>query len=156
MKVISSILLVLAAHMMSAQDLSPEVVATAGETFSTNSLTLDWTLGEIMTESYSGTIVLTQGFHQPDNNTTSLEDLASVVGTITVYPNPTTDFIVIETEQAGNLELVLFDMSGRSVLRQNVSGSSSQLDLSGLPDGSYLLRLSDGQQAARSIRISKQ
>lgn len=156
MKIISSILLVLAAHMMSAQDLSPEVVATAGETFSSNSLTLDWTLGEIMTESYSGTIVLTQGFHQPDNNTTSLEDLASLFGTIKVYPNPTTDLIVIETEQAGGLDLLLYDMTGRTVLHKNVSASSSQLNLSGLPDGTYLLRLSDGQQAIRSLRIHKQ
>lgn len=152
---ISSLLLVLAAHMMSAQDLTPEIVATAGETFSTSNLTLEWTLGEIMAETFTGTVVLTQGFHQPVNNTTSIEDLASAFGTITVYPNPTNSTISIETDRNGSLEIELWDMSGRTVLRQTASAVISRLDLSDLPHGMYMLRLSDGEQAARSIRIKK-
>lgn len=154
-QIISSLFLVVAAHMMSAQHLSPEVVATAGESFSTNSLTLDWTLGEVMTETYSGTIVLTQGFHQPALQTTSLEDLDSHVGTVTVYPNPTTDRISIQTEKTGVLQAVLWDMSGRVVLQATTSATNTELDLSELPDGIYLLNLSDGQHTAQSIRINK-
>ncbi|MEM1358204.1 MAG: T9SS type A sorting domain-containing protein [Bacteroidota bacterium] len=65
-RLIYNLALVLSTCALSAQSLTPEVVASAGETFSNGSLTLEWTLGEIMTETYTGDIILTQGFHQPD------------------------------------------------------------------------------------------
>ena len=62
---LSSLILAIASCTLSAQSVTPEVVASAGETFSNSSLTLEWTLGEIVTETFVGTIVLTQGFHSP-------------------------------------------------------------------------------------------
>lgn len=62
---IYSLLLSLIGTALGAQSVTPEVVATTGETFSNSTVTLEWTLGEIMTETYPGSILLTQGFHQP-------------------------------------------------------------------------------------------
>lgn len=153
---ITCLLLAFASTTLDAQSLTPEVVATAGETFSNGSLTLEWTLGEIMTESYVGnSLVLTQGFHQPTVLTTNVEEVADRFGTVTVYPNPTPGGIVIERQQSGDLHVLLSDLSGRVILQRHMSDAERTLDLSHLPQGMYLLRLSDGQQAARSIRIQK-
>lgn len=65
-KLICYLSLVLAAGALGAQNVTPEVVASAGETFANEWLSLEWTLGEVMTETYSGSAVLTQGFHQPE------------------------------------------------------------------------------------------
>ncbi|MFU8844174.1 MAG: hypothetical protein ACNA7V_10250 [Bacteroidales bacterium] len=51
---------------VSAQSVSPEVIATAGDYFENSSGSLSWTLGEVMTETFSsGGNILTQGFQQP-------------------------------------------------------------------------------------------
>lgn len=52
---------------LSAQSLSPQVIASSGGYYSNGSGSLSWTLGETMTETFtSGSPQLTQGFQQPD------------------------------------------------------------------------------------------
>ncbi|MEM7660587.1 MAG: T9SS type A sorting domain-containing protein [Bacteroidota bacterium] len=157
MKNLSSCLIVVwVSHTVGAQSLSPEVVAAAGDQFASSTLLLDWTLGELMTETYEGSPVLTQGFHQPLLQTTSIEELADPLGEIKVYPNPTSDRLFIEKEGAATLQVMVWDLSGRMLLRQSVSGPLGELDLAHLPAGVYVLRLSDGQATAPAIRIEKQ
>ena len=49
-----------------AQQLSSSVVSSAGGQFEKSNGSLDWTLGEIMTETYQKTVgFFTQGFQQP-------------------------------------------------------------------------------------------
>ncbi|MBP7497474.1 MAG: T9SS type A sorting domain-containing protein [Bacteroidales bacterium] len=55
-----------------SQSLSPEVISSAGDFFSGANITLSWTLGEPVIETFSsqdGQIVLTQGFQQPEATT---------------------------------------------------------------------------------------
>ncbi|MCD4746833.1 MAG: hypothetical protein K8R58_11100 [Bacteroidales bacterium] len=69
MKKISTLLLGLAiSFAVTAQSVSPEVVASAGDYFEGTNASLSWTLGEIATETYSnGSNILTQGFQQPSD-----------------------------------------------------------------------------------------
>lgn len=156
-KIVSSLLLVLLVSSVGAQNLNltPEVVSSAGETFTNGTIYLDWTLGEIMTETFAGTIILTQGFHQPTITTTSINDPGSLLGTIKVYPNPTAGTLTVERDRSGTLSFVVLDIKGSRVLEKSVSTAYSELDLSNLPSGVYVLRMSDGAQAAQSIRIQK-
>ena len=51
---------------VTAQSLSPEVIASSGDYYENANASLSWTLGEISTETYSaGGNILTQGFQQP-------------------------------------------------------------------------------------------
>ena len=152
-RLISLLSMVVAMGSIAAQDLERTVVATAGETFAANNLILDWTLGEIMTETYTGTVVLTQGFHQPTLNTTSVEPSAAAFGDIQVYPNPTTGQLFIERESSELLQVRLFNAQGQTVLRAQMQTSFSTLDLSALPASLYVLQLSDGERKTPGIRI---
>ncbi len=50
-----------------SQSIERSVVASSGDYFEGAGISLSWTLGEIATETYSnGSIILTQGFQQPD------------------------------------------------------------------------------------------
>lgn len=65
-KVFFLIINILLFLLVKGQTISPEVVATSGDFFSTSSVSLSWTCGEIMTETFTGSnIILTQGFQQP-------------------------------------------------------------------------------------------
>jgi len=71
-KLISFFSLALIIQCLSAQTLSPVVLASSGNYYENASVSLSWTLGEIATETYSsGNIILTQGFQQPTTVTLS-------------------------------------------------------------------------------------
>jgi Secretion system C-terminal sorting domain len=59
--------------------------------------------------------------------------------TISVYPNPFKDNVMIETNLKGAHTIGLFDVAGRLLQRHNVNQSSLQLSTSDLPSGVYTI-----------------
>jgi len=67
----------------------------------------------------------------------------SLKSRIRIYPNPASDFLFIDTDLVHG-RLQLFDLQGRLHLEQELHSGSGRLDLSGYPEGAYLLKfLSD-------------
>ncbi len=65
-KLITILTVMVISIALTAQSVSPEVVASAGDYYENGNVSLSWTLGEISTETYSnGGVILTQGFQQP-------------------------------------------------------------------------------------------
>lgn len=61
---------------------------------------------------------------------------------ITIYPDPCNGLLSITAgQEAGAMDLLLFDASGRQVLQAKMTGSMQVLDLSARPCGLYLLEL---------------
>ena len=56
---------------------------------------------------------------------------------ISLFPNPTSDFITIEAE--GLRQVTLMDMSGKTLKRITTNGNTQRMDLSGLPSGMYFI-----------------
>jgi len=138
-----------------AQHLSPEVIGSAGASFSNSTANTDLTVGEVVTETYQSNTILTQGFHQG-----TIEVASSVIEikeTIKVYPNPTTSYLTIELEKSGNLDLVLIDMNGKIVLHDKMKNQQNkQLDLSYIRQGNYFLQLiKDNKKSIYQINKSK-
>lgn len=59
---------------------------------------------------------------------------------ITVFPNPTSDFININTTE-GIKSIKLYDVKGGLVISQPLSNKNPRLDISTLPKGNYLLTI---------------
>ncbi|MGB0178305.1 MAG: T9SS type A sorting domain-containing protein, partial [Owenweeksia sp.] len=61
---------------------------------------------------------------------------------IGVYPNPARDHVEFSgIEQYGSIEVFLNDMNGKLLLRKELSDSgNNQLELSGLPSGTYIVK----------------
>jgi len=62
---------------------------------------------------------------------------------ITFSPNPATDFFQIQINDLENWDLRLFDLQGRQMFRQSVSGSQT-IGLEDCPSGLYTLRAVSG------------
>ena len=56
-----------------------------------------------------------------------------------IYPNPTSNYIYTDPET--ELEVVVFDLLGKELLRDKING---RLDISSLEKGTYILNLTDG------------
>ncbi|MEQ8702918.1 MAG: family 16 glycosylhydrolase [Phaeodactylibacter sp.] len=91
---------------------------------------------------------------------TSTSAEVGITETITVYPNPSSDWFYVETKDifpvGSTYDLEVLDVQGRSVLRRKVfaQGQPVALDLSTQPAGLYFVRLS-GQSLRYVKAISK-
>ena len=61
-----------------------------------------------------------------------------------VFPNPATDLLHVQVNTLGQGQLVLTDLNGRDILQRNVQTKRTVLDLSNVPAGAYMLRLTQG------------
>jgi hypothetical protein len=71
-----------------------------------------------------------------------------VVKELSVYPNPASGWINIQTEfnaSAQNPPFHILDMQGKQVMREKLSGPVMRVDVSGLQRGMYVLQLSGGE-----------
>ncbi|MDR1182378.1 MAG: T9SS type A sorting domain-containing protein [Bacteroidales bacterium] len=72
---------------------------------------------------------------------------------INIYPNPSKDKFFIECENFS--AITLYDMLGREVLNQNINGTS-EINISQLPKGIYVIRVLSENKVIGSSKIVKQ
>jgi len=76
---------------INAQSLSPRVISSAGGFFAGGSATLSVTVAEMtMVQTFvQPANILTQGFQQPEQFTTAIEENDNIAGEVSIFPNPT-------------------------------------------------------------------
>lgn len=123
--------------------LTPTVLTNSGGSSESGALIQEWTLGEIMVETFSNSnLQLGQGFHQgyPDVGDFAYEAPGLTID-IQVLPNPVSFQLSIFTDAQEPLDFQMMDLTGRVVLQQNISGSEAIIDVSALPGALYFLRV---------------
>ena len=122
---------------------TPDVLAPAGDHFSTPAGQLSYTLGELLIETATaGQNIITEGFHQPDLLITVVPANDIVISS-TIFPNPASQFFNIQIV-GGTLavELSVFDPQGKLFLQQRVQTDvTEQVDISTWPVGLYFIRI---------------
>lgn len=88
-------------------------------------------------------------FKTSGNLSTADNSLAQVV----LYPNPTSNILNIQTKN--NIDIQIFDITGKSVFSANQVSNGSQLQLGSLKAGLYLVKLIDGQNQSTQKLIIK-
>jgi hypothetical protein len=74
-----------------------------------------------------------------------------------IYPNPAKNIVNINlTGLKGKSEVSMYDVNGRVVLRREVTSVKSQLDISVLPPGIYMMRITNGVKEVSMTKIIKQ
>jgi hypothetical protein len=131
-----------------AQSISPSVISTAGGLASNGGGSLSYTVGEMaMIETFSAKAhFLTQGFQQPWDFITTVDDPSSSIG-IGVYPNPASGFFYVQLQS--NLftkaQLSMTDVLGSQVYFDIAEISSAvlvhQISTTHLPAGIYVLSI---------------
>jgi len=82
---------------------------------------------------------------------------SSDVQKVDVFPNPATNIVNVNlTGFTGKSDLSLFDVNGRVVIHREVSDVNSQLDISGLPTGVYMMRIKNAGKDVKMTKIIKQ
>lgn len=69
----------------------------------------------------------------------SIGVLESSAPQVTVFPNPTTDYLTVQWKNANNIPYAIFNMEGKRVMEGSLS-DNSQLEVSTLANGLYFLK----------------
>ena len=75
--------------------------------------------------------------------TTGISEPVSHQG-INIYPNPSSGIFTIEAEEASSLQQAdcrIFNLTGQEVMHLMLNNSSTNVDLSSLPDGTYFVKI---------------
>jgi hypothetical protein len=86
------------------------------------------------------------------NLTLNFTGLNEIQTGFTIAPNPTMDVVTITSTDAMHDEYVLFDPQGRKVLSGTLTGTTTQLDLSRLARGNYMLQIGEKKTPIKLIK----
>ena len=133
---------------------SSSVISSAGSTNSTNSMTVSWTVGDL--------VVTTDDIHQGYQYPYEIQELITAIeeqfeNKIKMFPNPANNvvhFVVDPTLRTQTIALT--DVSGR-VLQEILSKGQShlQFDVAGLSPGVYFLVISTPSSGSKSYKLIK-
>lgn len=139
-------LLLFLAGSLSAQQITPFVIASACDYFYSQNFSVSWTLGEMATETIGTEVILTQGFQQPSfSKCNYIPPVASHQFRMKVYPVPAYNSLTVEVKGNENtdLNLELYDALGRKLISARLEAGTPEfkLDLSDIYPGVYFLKV---------------
>jgi len=161
----TSFLVCIMAYAMCAQQLTPTVVASAGNTLQafSNTAYLSFTTGEAVIQTRSlPDLSYGQGFHNSaSGSTVSTTGSLAEKGEIRCYPNPVSELLYLEFIPTGasapELQAVLYDATGRLVWHPLFFPASGlrEIPVGSLDAGFYVLRLSDKDGYTGAVHFIK-
>lgn len=118
------------------------IIAPSGTTYSNGNTIIDFTLGEMIISTYStNNTGITQGFHQTSVKISAVVDINPDFS-ILVYPNPTSEFIYIESSKpTKDYHLEIYDTDGRLIIRKEMNELSTSANISQYATAIYFLRI---------------
>lgn len=132
-----------------------QVISSQGESYSNTNTNIDFTIGEIVTNTVSdGTNDLTQGFHQTNWIFVALEDLQPETQ-VNIYPNPAVDELTIETSAFKELSFELVDAEGKLVEQDELTAEKTPVKVAELAPGNYILNIRYGNQVWKNFKLIK-
>ena len=74
---------------------------------------------------------------------------------LNLYPNPANDFIMIETDKPDENIFMVTNINGQIFITGKLINKTTKIDVSGLPEGTYFIKLDkeDGRTETRKFII---
>ncbi len=98
-------------------------------------------LYDLVMGNYSGGVSLWYG----DTNVFTGQQYIQQFSTFTLFPNPTTDKLIVRMGNAISYKqtFIIYDLSGKEMLRMKINNQETQLNVAALPSGIYICCLMD-------------
>lgn len=156
-KIVLTSIGVLLLGLVFGQNADRTLIGAGGSHLESGAIVADVSIGEVATATYvNDTYVISEGFQQGNLIITEVEDLFDI--NIEVWPNPTTQLLNVEVPMSDlkNPRLLIYDVSGRLIMDQEIVSNTQSLDFSGLKLGSYFLKIMDENTLIKTCKILKQ
>ena len=132
------------------------VTTTGGEATGTGGTT-SYSIGQVVYTTQEGANgSVSQGVQQPyEISTTVGIDETSIKLEMSVFPNPTTDFLILKTEEIDGLTYQLIDMQGKLIETNKVSINSTTIEMDKLASATYFLIVTKNNNPVKTFKIIK-
>ncbi len=137
-----------------------ESVNVSGGIASGNGSTMSYSVGQLVYTTYSGsTGSVAQGVQQPFEISIvlELEEAENIVLTLMAYPNPTVDNLILKAihYDLNSLSYQLFDLNGRLLLNNRMTGVETTIPMLEFPDGVFILKVINDYKEIKTFKILK-
>lgn len=142
-----------------------ESVNTTGGDASGSGGTVGYSIGQVVYTSNMGTGgFVVQGVQQPFEIMVemAIEDAKSIRLSVSAYPNPTNDYLILSIDKnvksrfvLSELSYRLYDMNGKLLQIKKLTGTETQIDMSSYGASSYFVRVISGSQTVKTFKILK-
>jgi len=136
----------------------PQTILGASGDYYTNPMfgDLHWTVGEVAVSQFQNEITLSEGFHQMYYELiVETYEVPSSEWLVRVFPNPTAGYVQADWASNGTVQAKLMTAAGKEVLMEQQMMKAQQIDLTGLPAGTYFLQLRNSKGEQGTFRILK-
>ncbi|MDD4149703.1 MAG: T9SS type A sorting domain-containing protein [Bacteroidales bacterium] len=88
---------------------------------------------------------------------TGLEQAKGINLAISAYPNPTTDYLTLSIDEfdISNLSYQLYDMNGKLLQNEKITGNQTSIVMSNLVPATYFVKINQGTKEVKSFKIIK-
>jgi len=149
-KYIAVIVVALCALSFNAQT----VISTSGVSSQSTNVSLEGTIGEPITHTYTGAnATLTQGFQQTGLEVVGITENEAFQ--VSVFPNPTADNLTISAENTLIQAIVITDINGKIIAKSEGEVATWTYDLSSQPNGTYLINVKKDSNTFNTYKIIK-
>lgn len=119
--------------------------ATGGEAFGSGG-SVSYSVGQVFYQTHSGTGgSVAEGVQQPYEISvaTTIEIVKEINLSVSAYPNPTTDYLILAINDNDNTSLSyqLFDIQGKLLQSEKITGSQTSIDMSNLVTATYFVKV---------------
>jgi hypothetical protein len=130
--------------------------ATGGEATGTGG-TASYSGGQVVYTTATGTNgSVAQGVQQPfEISTTVGINETSINLELSVYPNPTTDYLSLKVEKTEGLTFQLYDLQGKVITNEKVNSATTTVAMENLPTATYFLNVVKNNQIVKTFKIIK-
>ncbi len=119
--------------------------------------TVSYTVGQVVYTTNTGTNgSVAQGVQQPFEISTTVGVNETTINLeLSVYPNPTTDYLTLKVEKTEGLSYQLYDLQGKVIASKTVNGTSTNISLEEQPTATYFLSVVKNNQIVKTFKIIK-
>tara|TARA_B110000037_G_C16889237_1_gene411449 strand:- start:56 stop:532 length:477 start_codon:yes stop_codon:yes gene_type:complete len=119
--------------------------------------TASYSVGQVVYTTATGTNgSVAQGVQQPyEISTTVGINETSINLELSVYPNPTTDYLTLKVDDNSNLNYQVYDLQGKVIENKKVTANNTTISMEALPKAIYFLNVTKNNRIVKTFKIIK-
>ena len=137
-----------------------ESINATGNNASGSGGSASYSVGQVVYTTNTGTNgSVAQGVQQPYEISvvTAIEEAKGINLSVSAYPNPTTDYLTLRIDELeiSNLSFQLYDMTGKLLQSEKITGNQTSIVMSNLVPATYFVKVIQGNKEFKTFKIIK-
>jgi len=135
-----------------------ESVNAMGGIVSNSGGSVSYSVGQVADQTHTGTGgSVAEGLQQPYEISvvTGIEETKSIRLSVTAYPNPTSNYLILEVKnfELSTLNFQLYDMNGKLLQSEKISGTRTNIVMSNLVPSTYFVKVIQNSKEVKTFKV---